>query len=108
MKNLTAMYPDGPQNNLFIDLFDSFKFWNASKRQSSGFKMKKFDFNLIHYLGDWRADLGVSMYPYLNRSSNVPRYQISTDVSFIVQWKPISEIKTHIEYNSEKDKWVKK
>jgi len=108
MKNLTAMYPDGPQNNLFIDLFDSFKFWNASKRQRSGFKMKKFDLNITHYLGDWKADLGISMYPYLNRLSDIPRYQLSSDVTFIVQWKPISEIKTHVEYKGEQDRWVKK
>jgi hypothetical protein len=108
MKDLTAMYPNGPQNNLFIDLFDSFNFLDASKRQRSGFKMKEFELNLIHYLGDWRADLGISMSPYLNRSSSVPRYGISSDISFIVQWKPISEIKTHVEYNSGNDRWVRK
>jgi hypothetical protein len=108
MKNLTAMYPDGPQNNIFIDLFDSFKLWNDLKRQRSGFKMKKFDLNLIHYLGDWRADLGISLYSNLHTKFEIPRYQISSNISFIVQWRPISEIKTHIEYNSENDKWVKK
>jgi hypothetical protein len=70
--------------------------------------MKKYDLKLIHYLGDWRADLGISMYPNLNTKFDIPRYQISSDISFIVQWKPITEIKTHIEYNSENDKWVKK
>jgi len=108
MKKLTAMYPEGPQNNVFVDLFDSFKFWNESKRKRSGFKMKKYDLNLIHYLGDWRADLGISMYPNLNTKFEIPQYQIYSDVSFIIQWRPISEIKTHIEYNSENDKWVRK
>jgi len=108
MKKLTVMYADGPQNNVFIDFFNSFMFWNESKRQRSGFKMKKFDLNLVHYLGDWRADLSVSMYPYLNRLSDIPRYKITSDISFIVQWKPISEIKTHIEYKGEQDRWVRK
>ncbi|MDR2597409.1 MAG: hypothetical protein LBC76_08845 [Treponema sp.] len=108
MGKKTAMYIEGPQNNLFVDLFDSFKFWNDTKRKRSGFKMKKYDLNLIHYLGDWRADLGISMYPNLNTKFEIPQYQIYSDVSFIVQWRPISEIKTHIEYNSENDKWVKK
>jgi lipopolysaccharide assembly outer membrane protein LptD (OstA) len=108
MKNLTAMYPEGPQNNVFTDLLDSFKFWNESKRQRSGFNMKKFDLDLIHYLGDWRADLNISMYPNLNTKFDIPKYEISSEVSFIVQWKPISEIKTHIEYSSENDRWVKK
>ena len=108
MKSLTAMYPDGPQNNLFIDLFDSFKFWNTAKRQRSGFNMKKFDLGVIHYLGDWRADFNISVYPYLNRLPDIPRYQVTSDITFIIQWKPISEIKTHIEYKGEQERWVKR
>jgi len=108
MSSLTSMYMDGPQNNLIVDLFDSFNFFDRSKRFRSGFKMKKFDLKIIHYLGDWTAELGVTMYPYLNTSQEIPRYEVTADVSFIVQWKPISEIKTHIEYKGETDRWTKK
>jgi len=108
MNSLTSMYIDGPQNNLFVDLVDSFNFFDRSKRFRSGFKMKKFDLKLIHYLGDWKAELGVTMYPYLNTSQQIPRYEVTADVSFIVQWRPISEIKTNLEYKGETDKWTRK
>jgi len=108
MSSLTSMYMDGPQNNLFVDLFDSFNFFDQSKRFRSGFKMKKFDLKVTHYLGDWKAELGVTMYPYLNTSREIPKYEVTADVSFIIQWKPISEIKTNIEYKGETDRWLKK
>jgi hypothetical protein len=108
MGSLTSMYIDGPQNNLLVDLLDSFNFFDRSKRFRSGFKMKRFDLKAIHYLGDWKAEFGITMYPYLNTSQKIPRYEVTADVSFIVQWKPISEIKTNIEYKGETDRWIKK
>jgi hypothetical protein len=107
MEKLTSMYVGGPQNNVFVDLLDSFNFFDDSKRQRSGFKMKKFDLTAIHYLGDWRAELGISMYPYLDNSSTIPRYKIVPDISFTVQWKPIAEIKTNMEYRGETGRWVR-
>jgi hypothetical protein len=108
MKSLTSMYIDGPQNNIFIDFFDSLNFFNETKRMRTGFKMKKFDLKLIHHLGDWRAEFSIGMYPYRNDSGEIPRYQVATDITFLVQWKPISEIKTHLEYKGETEKWSKR
>jgi hypothetical protein len=107
MGSFTSMYVDGPQNNVFVDLFDSFNFFNDSKRMRTGFKMRRFELKAIHYLGDWRAEFGVRMYPYLNTTQAVPKYEVAADISFVVQWKPISEIKTNIEYKSETDRWYK-
>jgi hypothetical protein len=107
MADLTSMYVDGPQNNVFIDLFDSFNFFNIQKRQMSGFKLKKLELTITHYLGDWRAELGVSIYPYSNTASGVQKYEVTSDISFTVQWKPISEIKTGIGYNGETDRWIR-
>jgi hypothetical protein len=108
MDSLTSMYVDGPQNNIFVDLFDSLNFFNESKRMRTGFKMKKFDLKTIHYLGDWRAEFGITMYPYLNSSQAIPKYEVAADISFVVQWKPISEIKTHLEYKGKEDSWYKR
>jgi hypothetical protein len=107
MKDLTSMYINGPQNNIFVDLFDSFNFFSDYKRQRSGFKMKRFNLNAVHYLGDWTAELGISLYPYLDNSLLVPKYKAVSDVSFTVQWKPISEIKTNTEYKGETGRWIK-
>jgi hypothetical protein len=108
MGNLTSMYMTGPQNNVLIDLVDSFNFFDESKRQRSGFKLRRFNLAAIHYLGDWTAELGISMYPYLNTAPSIPKHEVTADVTFLVQWKPITEIKTDIRYEGEFDRWTRR
>nr|AGS53447.1 hypothetical protein [uncultured bacterium contig00027] len=105
MEDLTFMYSDGPQNNIFIDLFDSFSFWDESKRRRSGFKMNNFSLKATHYMGDWKAILDISMSPYLNNTLSPPRYELNTAVSFLVQWSAITEIKSDINYEKKTDRW---
>jgi hypothetical protein len=105
MENLTYMYAEGEQNNLFIDLFDSFNFFDESKRRRSGFKMASFNFSAVHFLGDWRAELVIDMFPHLNLNSPIAKYEIKADISFLVQWAPISEIKSDIRYEGRYDRW---
>ena len=89
--------PDSPQNNLFLDLINSFRFDDDRLRQSSGFKMKNLRITATHYLGDWNAVLSWTMSPY--RPPGKLQYEINNEVSFLVQWIPISEIKTDVSYN---------
>ena len=93
--------PDGDQNNLFLDLFNSFRFDDEDLRRSSGFKMKSFRISATHYLGDWNAVLNWTMSPY--KPTNARRYEISNDVSFLIQWIPISEIKSDVSYKKSND-----
>jgi len=106
MENLTFMYTEGRQNNLFVDLFDSFNFADEARRRSSGFKMKTFSLTAVHHLGDWRAVLDIAMSPYLNRNSNPARYELNADISFLVQWTAISEIKSSINYEKRTERWT--
>ena len=110
MEELTSMYPEGEQNNLFVDFFDSFNFFDESKRRRSGFKMQKFDLKLNHHLGDWTATFEISMYPYQKSdpSGGVPTINIVSDFKFLVTWKPITEIKTDINYDGRNDRWTVK
>jgi lipopolysaccharide assembly outer membrane protein LptD (OstA) len=110
MEELTSMYTEGEQNNLFVDLFDSFNFFDESKRRRSGFKMQRFDLNLNHHLGDWTATIGINMYPYQRTAAagEIPTINIVSDFSFLVTWKPITEIKTDIKYDGRLDKWAVK
>jgi len=101
----TNMYMDGPQNNIFIDLIDSFNFFDISKRQRTGFKIKRFNLKAVHHLGDWDATLDVAVSPYLNLK--VEKYDINTEISFLVQWSPISEIKSDLKYEKRTEKWTK-
>ena len=106
MGNLTSMYTDGDQNNLFIDFFDSFNFADTDKRRRSGFKMKTFNLTATHHLGDWRAVLDITMSPHLNNNLNPARYEINSDISFLVQWNAIPEIKSDINYESRTERWT--
>jgi len=106
LEELTFMYPEGDQNNLFIDLWDSFSFWDIAKRERSGFKMKGFDLTVNHYMGDWTAILTMNMKPYRDPRTTDP-FKIIVDFSFYVQWKPIMEIKSGMKHDGQTEKWSK-
>ncbi|MDR2942298.1 MAG: LPS-assembly protein LptD [Treponema sp.] len=107
MEEYTKMYINGPQNNVFTDIIDSFNFFDDSKRQRSGFKMKTFDFKAVHHLGDWDATLTVKMSPYLDSQLFPPKYEVNAEITFLVQWSAISEIKTDLKYEKRTEKWTK-
>jgi hypothetical protein len=99
--------PEGTQTNIFYDLLDSFRFDDEELRKSSGFKMKNFNISATHHLGDWNAVLRWSMAPY--RPTDSRRFEINNEVSFLLQWIPISEIKSDISYNKKNTpEWVVK
>jgi len=106
MEEYTKMYIDGPQNNLFIDLVDSFNFFDNSKRQRTGFKMKRFNLTAVHHLGDWNATFDIAMSPYLDPTSNPPKYDINAEIKFLVEWSAISEIKTDLKYEKRYERWT--
>jgi len=106
MEEYTKMYIDGPQNNVFIDLVDSFNFFDNSKRQRSGFKMKRFNLTAVHHLGDWNATFDIAMSPYLDPASNPPKYDINAEIKFLVEWSAISEIKTDLKYEKRYERWT--
>ncbi|GHU69096.1 hypothetical protein FACS189450_01300 [Spirochaetia bacterium] len=96
---------EGDQNNFFLDLFDSFRFDNDALRKRSGFKLKTFNLQVTHHLGDWNAKLGMTLSPYLERpSGGTPYYKFNNELSFVVQWLPITEIKSEVTYN--KEEWT--
>jgi hypothetical protein len=95
-------FPVLGERNVFKDLVNSFRFDDPVKRASSGFKLKSFTLEAVHHLGDWNAKLGFTMSPYLPTGGT--RYLFNNEISFIVQWVPIKEIKTDI--SRDKDKWT--
>ena len=95
----TQLYP-GQETNLFMDLLNSFRFDNDDLRRQSGFKLKSLRLSFIHHLGDWNVRLSMATTPYLPQGSKT--YSFSNDVSFLVQWVPIGEIRTQIDYYKDK------
>jgi hypothetical protein len=89
------------ETNMLTDLFNSFRFDDERLRQNSGFKLKSFNLSLLHHLGDWNAKLDVTLSPYLDTKTIPQEYKFNTEISFVVQWLPISEIKTEVIRNKD-------
>jgi lipopolysaccharide assembly outer membrane protein LptD (OstA) len=91
------------EKNILVDLINSFRFDNETLRRNSGFKLKTFNFSLIHHLGDWTATLKWTLSPYLEQPTGaLPYYKFNNEISFLIQWIPISEIKSEIGYKKDK------
>jgi len=96
--------PSLTEKNIFLDLLNSFRFDRDDLRKSSGFKLKTFSLNLVHHLGDWNAILGVTLSPYQYMDPTLGHivWKFNNNISFLVQWIPIAEVKTEFVYNEEK------
>ncbi|MDR0643173.1 MAG: LPS-assembly protein LptD, partial [Treponema sp.] len=94
--------PDTGEKNVFKDLLNSFRFDDRELRTASGFKLKSLNLQAVHHMGDWNATLAISLFPYLEGNA----YKFNNQISFLVQWLPISEIKS--ELTIDKDKWIMK
>jgi len=81
------------EKNPLVDLFDSFNFFDPSKRLSSGFKLKSMAMSAKHYLGDWTAELSLALTPYLDKTVSPYAYKFNNEVSFLVKWTPVPEFK---------------
>jgi hypothetical protein len=106
MFDLPILYPG--EKDVLRDLANSFRFDDDDYRRSSAFKLKNFKLSANHHLGDWNAILDVTMSPYLAPASgsSPAQYQLNTEFGFLVQWVPVSEIKSDIKYDKQTDKWV--
>lgn len=87
----------GYEKNFFRDLLNSFRFDNPQLRRDSGFKLESMSVGITHNLGDWFATLSVRTTP--QRRPGSPNFEFRNTVSFTVQWLPISEVKTEIDYD---------
>lgn len=84
------------ETNVFVDLFKSLNFFDIQDRKESGFKLQSLNFELTHYLHDWTMHLRTSLKPELRNDGGRYRYEFSPVVSFIVQWKPVTDLKTTV------------
>jgi hypothetical protein len=100
--DVPADLPVMGETNVITDLLNSFRFDDEKRRQDSGFKLKSLNLSLLHHLGDWNAKLDMKLSPYLDQTVAPFQYKFNTEISFVVQWLPISEIKTEITYNKDK------
>lgn len=84
------------ETNPFVDLLQSFYFWDTKTRTESGYKLKNLTLKATHYLHDWTATLETSVQPDLVEDGSRYYYDFKPTISFMVQWKPITDIKTSV------------
>jgi len=83
------------EKNLLVDLEKSFNFFDNKERSLSGFKLKSLSVEVTHYLHDWTANFKTTLKPEL-KTNAAYYYEFVPEVTFVVQWKPISDIKTTV------------
>lgn len=83
------------ETNIAADLVNSFCFYDQAVMRSSGFKLKKLNLGITHYLHDWTAKFNTTIEPVLKKDGAY-HYEFSPSITFIVEWKPISDIKTTV------------
>ena len=94
------------ETNPFIDLINSFNFANRSKREESGFKMRAFDLSFVHHLGDWDASFSLRTSPWQEIAGGA--FRMVNEITFMVKWLPVNEIKNEITYNEKTNVWTQK
>lgn len=82
------------ETNFFLDLLNSFNFFNENQRTMSSFKLTSLDLDIKHYLHDWTMNFKTSIKPELNKDKRA--YEFQPIISFFVQWNPIGDIKTTV------------
>ncbi|MBQ9237977.1 MAG: LPS-assembly protein LptD [Treponema sp.] len=87
------------EENMFIDLINSFRFDNEQLRKNSGFKLKSLNLTLTHDLHDWDFNLHFRLEPRLVTEAGIQRYDFSPYLSLSVVWRPMESMKTEIRDN---------
>lgn len=80
--------------NILEDLVDSFNFFSLSARKSSAFKLKKIKVSLVHHMGDWDLTASYTGTSELEYEDNVYKYVFSPEISMVLTWVAIPEIKS--------------
>ncbi|MCM1321146.1 MAG: hypothetical protein NC041_04855 [Bacteroides sp.] len=90
--------PVSSETNFFVDLWNSFAFWDRNKRVQSAFKLKSFSLKAEHDLHDWNLSLEITMQPRTEYDSSAKKYEIRMDpyIALSVVWRPMSSMKTSI------------
>jgi hypothetical protein len=83
------------ETSIIKDIANSFYFFDQSVMRSSGFKLKKLNLGVTHYLHDWTAKFNTTIEPILKKEG-IYHYEFAPIITFVVEWKPISDIKTTV------------
>ena len=85
------------EENMFIDLINSFRFDDEDLRKASGFKLKSLNFSLTHELHDWDFNATFKIEPrLLTDDKNQKYYDFNPYMTISITWRPMGAMKTEI------------
>lgn len=85
------------EENMFVDLANSFRFDDEELRKSSGFKLKSLNFSLTHELHDWDFNATFKIEPrLLTDDKNQKYYDFNPYMTINITWRPMGAMKTEI------------
>lgn len=84
------------EENMFVDLVNSFRFDDDSIREASGFKLKSLNFSITHELHDWDFNATFKIEPRLLTEDGEKRYDYSPYMTINITWRPMSAMKAEI------------
>lgn len=84
------------EDNIFLDLFNSFRFDNEDLRKASGFKLKSLNLTLNHELHDWDFSMSLKIEPRLVTENGRKYYDYNPYFTLGITWRPMSSMKTKI------------
>ena len=87
------------EENMWVDLFNSFRFDNEALRKASGFKLKSMNMEVTHDLHDWKFSMTMSFSPRLLTENGKTYYDFNPLVTIGVVWKPMESMKSQIKDN---------
>jgi len=91
------------EKNVIKDIWNSFSFWDESKRKSSGFKLKSLNVAIDHELHDWKFQFKWKMEPVLKNIKGQKWYDFTPYLSLAIVWNPMENIKTARVYQFDED-----
>ncbi|MCR4713074.1 MAG: hypothetical protein K5751_01680 [Treponemataceae bacterium] len=84
------------EKNIFVDLFNSFAFWNEDLRKKSAFKLQTLSVKLSHELHDWKFSAELSVSPRLVKDQRPYYFDFEPYFKLSIVWKPLSSMTTTI------------
>jgi hypothetical protein len=96
---------DAFTKNPVVDILQSFNFFDSTgeSRREALFKLKSLSINATHHLHDWDLSLVFSANPVLD--DNALEYSFKTNISILLAWNSVSQIKSSYSRTGETVKW---
>lgn len=96
--------------DIFEDLWNSLNIFDENALKQGNFKLKSLALKLTHDLGDWTLSFQIAAQPEITAtttsSGTTYTSSFASSFTFLLQWKPIEEIKQKMKYDSDDNSFI--